>query len=213
MDNLGTTFFKAGDAIAELLEHPETARLWEEPSALRGMTVGGLAAHLSHGVKSIDRLLDAPEPSDAPVVGLGEFIASFKMEEFDADLPRYLRDVGERTAKHGHSETLKRFRELLAKLQDTLPDYSGNRLLDMRPVLPWAVPLEDRIRLQVIEFVVHGDDLAVSLGCDGAEVPEAAWAVAIDALIAAARFRHGDRAVIRTLSRKERSAAGIFPIL
>jgi hypothetical protein len=83
----------------------------------------------------------------------------------------------------------------------------------MRPVSPWAIPLDDRIRLQVTEFVVHADDLALSLVWDGAEVPELARGVAIQALMAAARFRHGDRAVIRTLSRHERSTAGMFPVL
>ena len=213
MNDLGRTFCEAGDGIAELIEHPETAGRWEEPSALQGMTVGGLAAHLLHGVRGIDRFLDGPEPSDAPVVGLGEFVACFKMEAFDAELSRYLRDSGERGAKHGPSETAERFREVLARLGDRLADHPGQRLVDMRPGLPWAVALEDRIRLQVIEFVVHGDDLAVSLGWEGADAPEAARTVAIDTLMAAARFSYGDRAVIRTLSRTERSTAGMFPVL
>jgi hypothetical protein len=63
MDDLGRAFFEAGDCIAKLIEHSETARMWEDPSALQGMTVGGLAAHVSHGLTSIDRPLDAPEPS------------------------------------------------------------------------------------------------------------------------------------------------------
>jgi hypothetical protein len=213
MNDLGRTFCEAGECSAELIEHPETAGRWEEPSALQGMTVGGLAAHLLNGVRSIDRLLDGPEPADAPVVGLGEFVAYFKLEAFDADLARYLRDSGERSAKHGPLETTERFRAVLAKLGDRLVDAPGRRLIDMRPGLPWAVALEDRIRLQVIEFVVHGDDLAVSLGWEGAEAPEAARTVTIDTLMAAARFRHGDRAVIRTLSRTERSTAAMFPVL
>jgi hypothetical protein len=59
----------------------------------------------------------------------------------------------------------------------------------------------------------HCDDLAASLGRDGAALPEAAVGMAIDALVAAARSRHGDDAVIRTLSRQERSTAGVFPVL
>ena len=213
MSDLGGIFSESGAGIAELIEHPETARRWEEPSALAGMTVGGLAAHLLHGVRSIDRLLDGAEPSDAPVVGAGEFMASFKMEAFDADLPRFMRDSGERSAKHGPAETAKRFREVLVRLGARLADHPGGRLLDMRPVLPWAVTLEDRIRLQVVESVVHGDDLAVSLGWEGADAPEAARTVTIDALMGAARSQYGDRAVIRTLSRTERSTAEMFPVL
>ena len=213
MDDLAATFSEAGGWVAELVDDPDTARMWEEPSAVAGMTVGGLAGHLSYGVASIDRLLDMPVPSDAPRVELGAFIASFKMERFDAEIPRYLRDKGERAAKHGPSQTAGWFRELLARLASKLAQQPADRLLDMRPVLPWAVRLDDRIRLQVIEFVVHGDDLAVSLGRDDVEFPERASAVTIDALMAGARAHHGNRAVIRTLARNERSTPGVFPVL
>ncbi len=213
MDDLARTFFEAADGVAGLLEDLETARQWEQPSALDGFTVGGLAAHLQQGVVYIDRLLDGPEPSDAPVVSVGEYLAGMKLEAFDAELPRYLRDMGERSAKHGPAETARRLREALDQLRNRLGSNGLDRLLDMRPALPWAIRLDDRIRLMIVELVVHGDDLAASLGRPGAGLPEAAVGVAIEALVAAARFRHGDDAVIRTLSRQERSTAGVFPVL
>jgi hypothetical protein len=136
-----------------------------------------------------------------------------RLESFDDELPRALRDMGERSAKHGPAETARRFRDSLPQLRSRLAASALDRLLDMRPALPWAIRLDDRVRLMIIELVVHGDDLAVSIGRDGAALPESAVAVTIGALMMAARFRHGDEAVIRALSRQERSSPGVFPVL
>jgi hypothetical protein len=214
MEDVFSTFFDAADHVADLLEDAETAKRWDDPSALRGVSVGGLAAHLMQGVAYIHRLLDGPDAdSDPPIVTLGEYVATMKMEAFDADLHRYIRNMGESSAAHGPEATIGRFRELVATLRDRLRTESGRRLLDMRPTLPWGASLEDRLRLNMMDLVVHADDLAVSLGRSGSEAPGAASSVAIDALMAAARFQHGDTAVIRALSRRERSAEGVFPVL
>jgi hypothetical protein len=71
----------------------------------------------------------------------------------------------------------------------------------------------DRLRLVVIELAVHGDDLAVSVGRDDESVSEEAGRVAVDALMTGARARHGDRAVLRALARRERATADVFPVL
>jgi hypothetical protein len=64
-----------------------------------------------------------------------------------------------------------------------------------------------------MECVVHADDLAVSVGRPPGEAPEAASTVVIESMLAAARFQHGDRAVIRALARRERSTEQVFPVL
>jgi hypothetical protein len=216
MDDVFSTFFEVAEQVADLLEDPETAKRWEEPSALQGLSVGGLAAHVTMGIAYIHRLLDVPgdsDASDAPTVGVGQYLASMKMADFDADLHRYIREKNERSATYGPERTTGRFRELVSTLRDRLRTESGRRLLDMRPTFPWAIPLEDRLRLLVVDFVVHADDLAVSIGRAGAEASEVPSDLAIEALVAAARFQHGDRAVIRVLSRRERSTPGVFPVL
>jgi hypothetical protein len=213
MNELLSSFFEAAESVADLLDDPETAQRWDDASALEGLSIGELAAHLTQGVIYIDRLLDGPGVADAPVVGIGEYVASFKMESFDDEIHRYLRDKAVRSAAHGPERTTARFGEILAVLRARLPAESGERLLEMRPVLPWAITLQDRIRLVLWDLVVHLDDLAVSLGRPGREAPERASGIAIDAMLDAARSQHGDQAVIRALARRERSAQDVFPVV
>jgi hypothetical protein len=158
-------------------------------------------------------LLDAPEVAEAPVVGIGRYIAYFNLESSDVDIQRYVRDKAAHGAAYGPEATAARFREMVAALRDRLPAESGGRILEMRPTLPWAITLDDRLRLQIWDLVVHLDDLAVSLGRVGGAAPERASTVAIEAMLEAARSQHGDRAVIRALSRRERSVAEVFPVI
>lgn len=213
MNDLIRGYFEVAECVADLLDDPETAARWDDPSALKGLSVGGLSAHLTMGLSHILRLLDGPDVVDAPVVGIGEYIASFKMDAFDADIHSYLRDKAAHSATYGPERTTARFREMLAALRDRLGAESVRRILDLRPVLPWAITLDDRLRTHLWDLVVHLDDLAVSLGRPGQPAPEAAANIAIDAMLEAARFQHGDRAVIRALARRERSAEAVFPVV
>ena len=212
MEHLLGSFFEGADHVAELIDDPETATRWDDPSALEGLSVGGLVAHLVQGARYMDRLLDIPEAPDAPAVDLGEYVTSFKLEDFDTGIHRYIRDKAEHGATFGPEAASARFRTVLAALRKRLPAQPRRRMLDMRPTLPWAISLEDRLRLHVTDLVVHIDDLAVSLGRVGGEAPEAATGVAIEAMVAAARSEHGDIAVIRALARRERSEADVFPV-
>jgi uncharacterized protein (TIGR03083 family) len=213
MDDLIHTYFEVAECAADLLDDPETAKRWDEPSALEGLSVGGLVAHIGMGPRYILVLLDGPEVGGAPVVGIGQYVAAFKMDSFDADIHRYIRDKAAHSASYGPDRTRARFRESIAALRDRLGGEPGDRILDMRPTLPWAITLADRIRLQTFDLVVHLDDLAISLGRSGAEAPKGASTVAIDAMLEAARSQHGDRAVIRALSRRERSPDEILPVV
>jgi uncharacterized protein (TIGR03083 family) len=213
MEDVFGTVSEAVEKIVELLDDPSIAERWEEPSALPGLSVGGLTAHLLMGAAYMHRLLDGPDGVTGPVVSVAEYTARMKMDDFDADLHRYIRDQNERSATHGPEPTTARLRALLSALRDRLRTESGGRLLDMRPTFPWVMSLEDRLRLMVMDLVVHLDDLAVSIGRPGCEATEAASSMAIEAMLAAARLQHGDRAVIRALARRERSTPGVFPVL
>lgn len=63
-----------------------------------------------------------------------------------------------------------------------------------------------------VELAVHLEDLALSVGVH-APAPEAALAIAIDVLVAAARERHGDQAVLHALARRERDTNHALRVL
>ncbi|MFI9754601.1 hypothetical protein [Streptomyces collinus] len=56
------------------------------------------------------------------------------------------------------------------------------------------------------------DDLALSVGAH-CRTPEATFAIAVDVLVAAARDRHGDQAVLHALARRERDALQALRVL
>ena len=59
---------EAVDAAAALIGSDEVAARWDEPSALDGMTVGALAAHLVRAAGATLAYLDRTDPTPAPTV-------------------------------------------------------------------------------------------------------------------------------------------------
>ncbi|MFB8143272.1 maleylpyruvate isomerase N-terminal domain-containing protein [Streptomyces parvus] len=72
--------------------------------------------------------------------------------------------------------------------------------------------LDGYLRTRCVELAVHLEDLALSVGV-GTPTPGAATALAIDVLVAAARERHGDQAVLHALTRRERDVEGALRVL
>jgi hypothetical protein len=182
---------------------------------LPGYTIGGLVGHVGAAVAWLEPLLEAAPPKDAPVISFGEYYKPLVMrqpDDFDAPLHVGAREQGERGAARGPAETVARMRARLDRIRARLADEVTDRLLDLRPTLPIAIQLEDFLRTRVVELVVHGDDLAVSVGL-APEPPSASAAVTIDTLLATARAENGDLEVIRALARGGRSTAHLMPVL
>ena len=209
-------FLRAGDHFEGLLDDPATVKCWEDPSALQDLTVGGLVVHVLQGLVWLERLVDAPAPADVPVIGAGELTSSFKVatsEDLQSETHRYVRNLAEHGAARPAGATIARFSEVVARLGKRLDREPADRLLDMRPTVPCAIRLDDRLRCEIVEFVVHGDDLAASIGQETLELPAEAVTVAVGVLLDSARHGHGDRAVVRALARRERATGEVFPVL
>ena len=73
--------------------------------------------------------------------------------------------------------------------------------------------LDDYLVTRLIELVVHTDDLAVSLDVAAPPIPAAATGLVITTLVEVARIRHGDTAVLRALTRRERDAVAALRVL
>jgi hypothetical protein len=65
---------------------------------------------------------------------------------------------------------------------------------------------------RIVELVVHGDDLAVSIGTDGLPPGDAAFDVATQLMVATAAVQHDQLAVVRTLARRERAPGNVVPV-
>jgi uncharacterized protein (TIGR03083 family) len=217
LDDAAKPFREAAAAFAEIVDRPEVGRAWEQPSALDGYSVGAIVGHVNAAIGWLGPLLDAPAQPDlhpTPLDDLLRFVHGLKIDPDGADRhPRHdiLRDQSERAARHGWESNRDKFRGLAERLTARLEGESADRLLDLRPTVPCVVRLGDWLPTRVLELVVHGDDLATSVGIDAPPPPEAA-AVAIDFMLAVARATHGNLAVIRALARRERASTAVFPV-
>jgi hypothetical protein len=81
-------------------------------------------------------------------------------------------------------------------------------------VLPGlAMSLSDCVRTRCVEFVVHTDDLAHSVGLPPPEPDPPAVSVTLDVLIGLCRARAGDAAVIRARARPWRGGSEVLRAL
>jgi uncharacterized protein (TIGR03083 family) len=208
------TFLSAGDWFLEIAGRDEVAAKWSDKSALSGYTIGGIVGHVGAAVAWLGPLLETAPSSDVPVMRLGDYYAPLvvrKPGDFDGELHTAARAQGERGSQRGPSETVARLRTRIDSLRQQLEN-DIDRLVDLRPTLPGAIQLGDFLRTRVVELVVHGDDLGVSIGLN-LSPPRDAAVIAIETLLATALKEHGDLEIIRALVRVERSIGQVIPIL
>jgi hypothetical protein len=197
-----------------VLDDSAPAEAWPNPSALAGYTVGGIVGHVNVAVGWLEPLLVVAVPADARPIRPGRYYTGMKLVPSAAEqhpMHDVIREMSENTAARGHEANLTQFRALIERLRAALAGQPDDRLLDLRPIVPAYVRLDDFVKTRIVELVVHADDLAASVRT-AAPLPEAAATAAIDALVATARAAHGDIAVLRALARRERSDGGVFPV-
>lgn len=194
-----------------LVAAPEVAAAWEAPSALREFTVRGLAGHLVRAATAVEPYLDRDEP-EGPGRGAAVYFAAATDEpDIDADIHRRIRQGGEGEAAHGQEALLARYDAALERLAPRLAAERPDRLV--RAFKDIVLTLDDFLVTRCIELLVHIDDLAVSVGVPTPEPAVAAAGPAIAALVDVARLRHGDVAVLRGLTRRERDSVEALRVL
>ena len=214
MNGLVAPFFEAADAFSVLLDLPAVAKEWDGLSALEGYTVGGIVGHVNAAVGWLEPLLETVAPADARPIRPGHYYAGMKLDgsgESRHPMHDVVREMSEKAALLGPEANASKFRSLTDRLRVRLPAEGEERILDLAPTIPMFVRLVDFLTTRIVELVVHADDLAVSVGA-AAPLPKEAAAVVIEALVMAARAAHGDTAVLRALTRRERSSGAVFPV-
>jgi uncharacterized protein (TIGR03083 family) len=214
METIFEDFFAAADAALGLIGAQEAAARWAEPSALAGFTVGGLAAHLGWQVQSAALAVGAPRPEPgAAVTGLMGHYTRAAWIGAGADAPVNVGIVaaGEERARSGAAEQVALTRAAREQVAAAVggAGFSASTVIAMPWVAGRAMTAGDVLTTRLMELLVHGDDLAVSLGVETPAYPESAFETVNDLLVRVASWRHGPLAVLRTLSRAERAPESI----
>jgi hypothetical protein len=196
-------------AAQTLLFEPALIEKFDGPSALAEFSVRGLAGHLSRALTSVEGYLDRPEPAAGPESGVAVISAADYYagvvgadSDIDSEAQRAIRQRGLEAASGPPESFVAGWGDTVARLTRRLEQEPGDRLVQVFGGM--VLELDEYLVTRLVELVVHADDLAVSLGVALPPLPVAATRRAIVTLVDVARIRHGDAAVLRALTRRER---------
>jgi uncharacterized protein (TIGR03083 family) len=193
-----------------VLSHARVRECWQKPSALAGWSVGGLAAHLIRGATMIADYVDTDGPRDAQPISRAEY---WRRIPPDPAEPVHLgvRQRGEDQAARGLDELMGELDAAEVRLREIFDIEPEDRLI---AAFGGAVmTLDDFLACRCVELTIHTDDLCASVGVATPQLPADAIDLSITCLVGAARLRHGDLAVLRALTRRERDEAAALRVL
>jgi hypothetical protein len=205
-----TAFLESAGVAANLVQRPEVARRWSEPGASEGMTVGGVAVHLvSSGIEMLVPLLEVEGPPGTRVLEPSRYYSGQSLD-LDHEGHQDVRKRAEAGSRRGATALAADAAEAVAGLTVRLAEQpEGRRVLVLGN---FDMTLDGFLITRLVELLAHLDDLAASVDLPTPDLPPAAVALVVTCLTDVARRRHGDLAVLRTLTRRERSIAGVFPV-
>jgi hypothetical protein len=206
-------FLSAVDLSLDLAARSQVRDAWGRESACAGMTVGGLTHHLlKQAGNTVTGLRAAPDkaPADAPVITVQEHYARAAWVEAapDDDVNVSIREGDNEAAEVGPDVVLELGREWAAELPSLLgaPRQPDTVFI---PWQGWSLSTEDFLTTRMMEMVVHGDDLAASVGVETPTYPDDVLRPVLGLLTGVAVRRHGQTAVVRGLSRPQRAPGSI----
>lgn len=190
------------------LSDPVRSR-WGEESACAGMTVGGLAHHLTGQIDNLVALYAEPPDASAPITVREHYRrAAWANTALDDEDNVGIRIDADEAAEGGPDAHAAQVRAALDALPAALAAVD-----DQDPVLipwqGWSLTAHDFAVTRLMEAVVHTDDLAASVGVATPVFPEEAARLVVGLLSDVAVDRHGQAAVVRALSRPQRAPASV----
>jgi len=203
-DRWDAVFPIAGEIVEVLLQQPQVSDRWLRPSVLPKMSVGELACHLGRQLVRAAELLQTTTVTP-PLESVDEHYhrAAWVMSSSPDDPPND-RTNDEAEAALGVAVLRSRVDEALATLRTLLASRTTAEVI-LIPWQGWSLRRDDFLLTRMLEIVVHSDDLALSLEVPTPAFPEEIFAPVRDLLVRLAARRHGQSALISTLTRKERS--------
>lgn len=183
---------------------PEVAAAWDAESVLPKLSVRGLAGHLARAGTLVEQYLDAGFPDEThPVADAAEYYDTAAVSsDVDDAVNTSIRERGEAIGEHGHAAVV----ELLQDARAALTTRLATEPADVRIAVTagMVLPLDEYLVTRIVELITHTDDLAVSVGVPSPTPDPVAATLAIHCLVSLGRRRHGDLAVLRALTRRER---------
>ncbi|MDP8960914.1 MAG: maleylpyruvate isomerase N-terminal domain-containing protein, partial [Actinomycetota bacterium] len=155
-------FLELARIAADVLAGDDVRSRWNDPSALRGYDVGGLAGHLARAVLTVESYLDVPEPAEDRELStaVDYFAAVLGADDpVDSEFHAAVRRRGAEAAADGPDALLSSLRAATARLGQRLPetDTARRRIVVLRDL---TLTLDEYLRTRVVELLIHLDDLA-----------------------------------------------------
>ena len=187
-----------------LLRRPEVADQWSQPSALPKMSVGALACHLGRQTVRAAELLPVATDVVPLVSAATHYERAAWVTSVSPDDPPNDRSADDAEAELGVDALGNRAARALEAVSGLFAT-GGARDVVLIPWQGWSLRRNDFLLTRLMEIVVHVDDLAVSIDAPLPEFTADVFTPVQDLLVRRAVARHGQSAVIGTLTRRERA--------
>lgn len=204
VDRLDSAFLSAASISLKLIRRPEVSNQSARQSVLPKMSVGALACHLGRQTVRAAELL--PVATDIPPLDSADAHYDWAawVTTNSPDDPPNDRSTDDAEAEFGAPALDDRAVEALEMVSGLLAAGIARDVV-LIPWQGWSLRRDDFLLTRLLEIVVHTDDLAVSADVPTPESPDDVFAPVRDLLVRLAVGRHGQAAVISTLTRRERS--------
>ena len=130
MPDVRDAFFDAVSRADAVVRLPAVSARWSEASALDGMTVGDLTAHLTRAATTISTYLDG-EPASGKPVSVSEYFVTLLDAPANLEVAREqgVRELSRTEASDGYAEVLVRWDKVLSRLDQQLAGVDLGRLI------------------------------------------------------------------------------------
>ena len=186
------------------------AAAWYQESACTGMTVGGLTRHLIGQPELVVSLLEADPAAgaDAEIIDLLEHYAraAWVREDLDGAANTSIRTSSDDQASAGVGAALDVLSAARSRLAAALTAPPPTAYLSWQG---WRLATDDFLVTRLMEMVVHSDDLAASVDIPTPDFDAAVLDPVLRLLTAVSLRRHGQDALVRTLSRPQRAPGSV----
>lgn len=193
-----------------IVESDRVRERWEKPSVLTSMSIGSLAAHLARALITVDHYLSQPVDGGRTIVSASQYLnAVAGLADPTSQINVDVRARADAGATAGYGAVITQARELSTTLRHRLDAEPSDRVVAASGGT--SMMLDEYLVTRIVELTVHTDDLCVSIGKLTPELP--GLSVTLRTLFETAVNRHGERAVMHAMVRRERDNVDALRVL